>query len=63
MLKPALRFRPKLAAPKRGEQIPAYIERARTDPEKAARRLCRPRQGSLRCREAWRDAGYSGVSA
>lgn len=34
MLKPALRFTPKLAAPKRVEEIPSYIERARTDSEK-----------------------------
>jgi hypothetical protein len=34
MLKPALRLTPKLAAPKRVEEIPAYIELARTEPEK-----------------------------
>jgi hypothetical protein len=34
MLKPALRFIPKLAAPKRIEEIPAYLARARTESEK-----------------------------
>jgi hypothetical protein len=34
MLKPALRLTPKLAAPKRVEEIPSYIERAQTDSEK-----------------------------
>jgi hypothetical protein len=34
MLKPALRLTPKLAAPKRVEEIPAYIERAKTESEK-----------------------------
>jgi hypothetical protein len=31
MLKPALRLTPKLAAPKRVEEIPAYVERAKTE--------------------------------
>jgi hypothetical protein len=34
MLKPALRLTPKLAAPKRVEEVSAYVERARTDSEK-----------------------------
>jgi hypothetical protein len=34
MLKPALRLTPKLAAPKRVEEIPAYIARAQTESEK-----------------------------
>jgi hypothetical protein len=34
MLKAALRLTPKLAAPKHVEEIPAYIERARTESEK-----------------------------
>jgi hypothetical protein len=34
MLKSALRLTPKLAAPKRVEEIPSYIERVRTESEK-----------------------------
>jgi hypothetical protein len=34
MLKPALRLTPKLAAPKRVQEISAYIERAKTESEK-----------------------------
>jgi hypothetical protein len=34
MLKPALRLTPKLAAPKRAEEIPAYVERAKTESER-----------------------------